>query len=137
MKFGRLRNRGFTLVEIVIVVAIIAVLATIVLMAVNQARAKSRDGARVSDLKQIELALALYREQSGSYPAQLSSLSPTFLPVVPTDPRTKASYSYNVDGGGLFLVTATLETGPISTCYVKARERTAPTGTSTAACDNI
>lgn len=136
MRFGR-SGRGFTLIEIIIVVGIIAVLATVVLMAVNQARAKSRDGARVSDLKQLELALALYHEQSGSYPAQLSLLSPTFLPTVPTDPRTKASYTYSVDGNGLFLLTATLETGTIATCFVKARDRSAPTGTSTAACDNI
>ena len=41
------------------VIAIVGILAAVVLSSINTARAKSRDSARVSDLKQLELALAL------------------------------------------------------------------------------
>lgn len=63
-------RQGFTLIELLVVIAIIGVLASIVLASLNSARRKSRDARRITDLKQIQLALELYFDAQGStYPA--------------------------------------------------------------------
>jgi prepilin-type N-terminal cleavage/methylation domain-containing protein len=121
-----LYRRGFSLVEILIVISIIGLLSIVVLASLAEARAKSRDNARVSDLKQIELALALYREANGSYPATASlqsGLVPTFLPRLPADPRSGSQYTYNSGSSGYYLITS-LETGNNRACFVQGRGQT-------------
>ena len=56
------RQRGFTLIEILIVVAIIAILAAIIFPAFSRARESGRAIACVSNLKQIGMALNMYAE---------------------------------------------------------------------------
>lgn len=46
-------KKGFTLVELLVVIAIIALLSTLSVVALNSARAKSRDARRLSDIRQI------------------------------------------------------------------------------------
>ena len=62
------RQKGFTLIELLVVVAIISLLSSIVLVALNDARAKARDQALVQQVKQIQNALELYRAKFGEYP---------------------------------------------------------------------
>jgi prepilin-type N-terminal cleavage/methylation domain-containing protein len=86
---------GFTLIELLVVIAIIGLLSTIVLASLNTARMKSRDARRLSDVKQLQLALAVYADANGGgYPLQLSKLSPQYISVEPTDPVSGAEYSY-------------------------------------------
>ena len=68
------RTRGFTLIELLVVIAIIGVLASIVLASLNSARRKSRDARRITDIKQIQLALELSFDASSppSYPAAVN-----------------------------------------------------------------
>ena len=54
--------------EIIVVVAIVALLATVVIANISSARKKSRDTQRVSDMAQIQLALRLYKDANGAYP---------------------------------------------------------------------
>jgi len=61
-------SRGFTLIEILIVISIIAILAGITITAVGPARVKGRDAQRISDLNNIRIALALYKSANGKYP---------------------------------------------------------------------
>ncbi len=69
IKKNRSGTKGFTLIELLVVIAIIGVLASIVLASLNSARRKSRDARRITDLKQIQLALELYFDAQGStYP---------------------------------------------------------------------
>jgi type II secretion system protein G len=63
------KTRGFTLIELLVVVAIIGLLASVVLASLNTARAKARDTKRISDIKQIQTALALYYNTYGQYPS--------------------------------------------------------------------
>lgn len=61
-------NRGFTLIELLVVISVISLLSSIVFSALSNARAKARDAQRVSEVKQIQNALELYRAQNGGFP---------------------------------------------------------------------
>ncbi|HQB76688.1 MAG TPA: prepilin-type N-terminal cleavage/methylation domain-containing protein, partial [bacterium] len=61
-------RKGFTLIELLVVIAIIALLSTLSVVALNNARVKSRDARRLSDIKQIRTALEMYFNQNNSYP---------------------------------------------------------------------
>jgi prepilin-type N-terminal cleavage/methylation domain-containing protein len=59
---------GFTLIELLVVITIIGLLASTVLASVSAARAKSRDAARISQIREVQKALELYYIRSGAYP---------------------------------------------------------------------
>ncbi|MEK7648541.1 MAG: prepilin-type N-terminal cleavage/methylation domain-containing protein [Patescibacteria group bacterium] len=106
-------QKGFTLVELLVVVAIIGLLAGIAIVSVNSVRIKARDTRRIADVKQIQNALELYNnEKGGLYPqatatkelgdAGITVIStngfaagdPTFLNVVPKDPTNNGEFQY-------------------------------------------
>jgi len=88
------KQRGFTLIELLVVIAIIGLLSTLAVVALNNARLKSRDAKRVSDIKQIQTALELYYNDANAYPAatmvapnaSIASGSVTYMSVVPYNP---------------------------------------------------
>lgn len=111
--FSRSNNsgyNGFTLIEVLIVVAIIGVLSASFLILINPQRQlqKSRDSQRRSHLRQIQSALEVYRADCGAYPIPSSNSVPsplvsavsctgaaaTYMQSVPTDPKTKNLYYY-------------------------------------------
>ncbi len=62
------REKGFTLIELLVVITIIGLLASITLVALNQVREKARDARRLSDMRQIMIALEMYYDIVGNYP---------------------------------------------------------------------
>ncbi|PIQ67704.1 hypothetical protein CO173_03455 [Candidatus Uhrbacteria bacterium CG_4_9_14_3_um_filter_41_35] len=63
-----MNNKGFTKVEILIVVAVIGVLGVVAGMAVKSARVQTRDAVRLSDVRQVQVGLELYFNDFSSYP---------------------------------------------------------------------
>ena len=63
-------KKGFTLIELVIVIAILAILAAVVVLVLNPAQlmAQARDSQRISDLSSVKIAIALYLTTSTSTP---------------------------------------------------------------------
>ena len=102
------KSKGFTLIELLVVIAIIGILSSVVLASLNSARKKGRDARRVSDLKQLQLALELYYDANPStgYPASglvalEAAVAPTYISVVPTDPSGGSNvYGYIQTGSG-------------------------------------
>lgn len=103
-------KKGFTLIELLVVIAIIGILSSVVLASLNSARQKSRDARRVSDIKQLQLALELYFDTAGTYPAALSALVPAQIASIPQDPTLNTPYDYEqLSSGTSYVLRATLE----------------------------
>lgn len=79
-------NKGFTLVELLIVIAIIAIIVGIVLGSLSESRAKGRDASKVRSMNEIQKALSLYQSQYNGYPTTLSNLvSAGFISSIASD----------------------------------------------------
>lgn len=81
--------------ELLVVVAIIAILLAVVMISVSSSRQKGRDAKRINDIRSISNALELYLVQNQSYPqgvaggsatAALSVLVPNYISSIPKDP---------------------------------------------------
>ena len=119
------KQKGFTLIELLVVIAIIGLLSTLAVVALNNARQKSRDARRVADIKQIQTALELYFNDCQEYPVMTAGLLTTldngcpgteeygdYMRLIPTDPGNN-SYNYfdNVGDTMTYSIGYTLE-GP-------------------------
>jgi general secretion pathway protein G len=93
-------RRGFTLVELMIVIAIISILAAILIPNFMHARSESVTSACEMNEKMIATAEEEYSvDNSGLYVA-LASLTTPYLATVPTDPVKKGNaYSINTTTG--------------------------------------
>jgi len=65
-----MKQKGFTLIELLVVVTIIGLLASVIMASLNTARAKGRDGKRVSSIEEVVKALSLYwSDNNNQYPS--------------------------------------------------------------------
>jgi len=108
------------LLELLVVIAIIGIMASIIIVPLSNARAKSRDARRLSDQKQIQLALELYYNTNGRYPQRgeaqsgpenvgcgvnwcnLANDLALYISSLPNDPlglQTAYRYFYDADSG--------------------------------------
>ena len=102
------RERGFTLVEMMIVVAIIAILVAILVPNFMRARAQAQTAACEANLKEIATILELYQTDHQTYPAGNNTVVDTtnadlapYLKQKPVDPVAPAgSYEFTVTNGG-------------------------------------
>lgn len=80
-------QQGFTIIELLIVIAIIAILAGLVLNNFKGAQAKARDTQRVTDINNIHSKLEEYYNERGGYP---NTFSQTDLPGIDASSLTDA-----------------------------------------------
>lgn len=112
-----MNKKGFTLVEIMVVMAIIGILAGLTLTAFVGSRKTARDGKRRADIETIRSALEMCRSDTDSYPvgSTLPGICSTYLPSVPTDPLSP-TYQYRYNGSAnSYTLCAYLETGAVTT----------------------
>lgn len=75
---------GFTLLELLVVISIISILVAIITINFQDARESARDKIRQSDLKQLQLAIELYKSQNGRYPEACNGqVQPNYRGVMP------------------------------------------------------
>lgn len=94
MKNKKIKNKGFTLFELLVSISIIALLTAIAVVSFGGVNKKARDSRRGSDLEKIRIALESYRQVNGTYPVAMSTLvSSNFLQALPTDPKDDSNYA--------------------------------------------
>ncbi len=127
------KSRGFTLVELLTVIAIIVFLSAVILASLASAGTKGRDAKRISELQGVAAALEMYYQDNNTYPTASCTSDPsttcwaqllptTYITIMPQDPSfidngTSAGnqslmYSYYSDGQN-FILAARLE-NPVS-----------------------
>ena len=127
-----MHKKGFTLIEIMVVVFIIGLLASIVTVSVNQSRIRGRDARRISDLDTIRNAVEMFANQNnGTYPGTsgttycsvtigactgggatwlTSVITGGILSTSPVDPVATRAYRYQRTGNN-YEIDADLEVG--------------------------
>ena len=68
LRMGKMKNKGFTLVELILVVSILGILAAIVLPSFQGNIATAKESAAKSDLMAMRTQIELYRLQHNQYP---------------------------------------------------------------------
>jgi len=97
---------GFTLVELMVVIAIIAILATIVGVNVFQNIDESNQKAAVAQINNFRTAIVSYRLKEKRLPSTLQDLLPYLdSNEIPKDPWGN-DYVYTVEGSSKFLITS-------------------------------
>lgn len=123
-------NKGFTLIEILVVVSIIGLLSSVFLVGLGGFRSRGRDARRLADLRQVQNALEIYYTKCQRYPAGVncasgdpaswtvlrSALTQSGLGVsqIANDPQnpqnSSKTYGYAVSADGQsYILGATLE----------------------------
>lgn len=88
-------RRGFTLIELVIVIALVSILAGIGMYNNRNAVTRAKEGVLAEDLFRMRDAIDQYYADKGKYPANLEALvSEQYLRAIPKDPFTESATTW-------------------------------------------
>ena len=97
MSISTSRKHGFTIVELLITIVVIAILAAVSVIAYRGVLDRARSSAVTSSLLQVSNKLEMYRTTEGSYP--------TSLAVVGVSNSENLKYEYTLDNNGNYCIT--------------------------------
>ena len=109
-------QKGFTLIELMIVVAIIGILTAIAFPLYANIQARARLAKAQADARTLASAVVIFSAHVGSLPATLNALTVAtisggisagpFINPIPTPPGDWVAYNYATAGGGTFTVSS-------------------------------
>ncbi len=121
-------KQGFTIVELLIVVVVIAILAAITIVSYNGIQTRTRDSERTAEVSTMMKAIEMYMAENGSYPSLGSDntgysytalapfLVPKYISAIPSPPTggTAADYWYvrGSESGRSYGIRVDYETKP-------------------------
>jgi type II secretion system protein G len=88
-------EKGFTIIELLVVIVIIGILVALALPNLFSAQARGRDTDRKNDLKNIQQQLETYFNDNGNYPSDLATVV-----TVAADRQGPRGDAYTYTGGG-------------------------------------
>jgi general secretion pathway protein G len=95
---GNRRDRGFTLIELMIVISLILILVSISIPAYNQSILRAKESVLKQDLFQMRSLISQYTLDKQKAPQSLADLVQAgYIKQIPTDPLTGTNSSWTVD----------------------------------------
>ena len=88
-------KKGFTLLELLVVISIIAILIGLSSVSYTTAQKKSRNSKRRGDIKAVQNAFEQYNSINTGYVANCTTMAVSLPTGLPTDPKNSAPYTYS------------------------------------------
>ena len=94
-RIGRLAEAGFTLIELMVVISLIVILASMSLVQYRQSIVRSKEAVLKEDLFRMRDAIDQYYADKNSYPSAIDALvSDGYLRSIPKDPFTNSEITW-------------------------------------------
>lgn len=103
-------RKGFSLIELIVVITIIAVVTAVGFVSFGGVNKKARDGRRMADLEKYRVALEMARQVGNTYPANLGVLvTMNLLSGTAVDPKSNSAYPYILVSSYKYNIGASME----------------------------